>query len=148
MAEQEKKGYKKYTGKEYFMNAKDVETQTFPWGTLEWLDEPRTTGTDNMTSGIVTLKPGSGHSEHNHTVDEVLYAIDGQDCEQYIILEDGTRVAEIMQPGDVVHIPKNLMHGTINRGPVDFHMFAVYETPGSEAELGALPECTIVPPEE
>lgn len=143
-----KKGYKKYTGKEFFMNAKDVETQTFPWGTLEWLDEPRTTGTDNMTSGIVTLLPGSGHSTHSHVCDEVLYAIDGRDCEQYIILEDGTRISEIMQPGDMCHIPANLPHGTVNRGTEVFHMFAVYQYPGSEAELGALPECTIVPPEE
>lgn len=144
----ENNGYKKYTGKEFFVNAKDVETQTFPWGTLEWMSEPRTTGTDNMTSGIVTLLPGSGHSTHAHTCDEVLYAIDGCDCEQYIILEDGTRISQLMQPGDMVHIPANLEHGTVNQGDVEFHMFAVYQYPGSEAELGALPECTIVPPEE
>ncbi len=139
--------YRKYTGKELFVNEKDVETQTFPWGTLKWLDEPRTTGTDNMTAGIVTLLPGLGHGTHSHTCDEVLYAMDGCDCEQYMILEDGSRVSQLMQPGDICHIPANMPHGTVNRGKGNFHMLAVYQYPGSEAELGASPECTIVPPE-
>lgn len=139
--------YSKYTGKELFMNVDDVETQKFPWGTLEWLSEPRTTGTNNMTAGIVTLLPGSGHSTHRHNgADEILYAIDGSDCEQYIIYEDGTRVSQVMNAGDMVHIPADLDHGTVNRGKEPMHMFAVYQYPGSEDELGALPECTIVPP--
>lgn len=138
---------KKYTGKEFFANVNEVETQKFPWGTLEWTIEPRTTGTDNMTAGIVTLLQGTGHSEHNHTCDEILYMIDGKDCEQYIILEDGTRIAQLMQPGDFVRIPKQLMHGTVNRGPEIVHMVAVYQYPGSEAELGAQAD-EIIPPAE
>lgn len=138
---------KKYTGKEFFANVHNVEVQKFGWGTLTWTIEPRTTGTDNMTAGIVKLLPGVGHSTHNHTCDEVLYMIDGKDVEQYIILEDGTRVAELMQPGDFVRIPKDLMHGTVNRGDVDAHMVAVYQYPGSEAELGKQAD-EIIPPEE
>ncbi len=87
---------KKYTGKEFFVNTKQCETQKFPWGTLQWTIEPRTTGTDNMTGGIVTLLPGLGHSQHSHECDEILYMIDGKDCEQYIILEDGTRISEFV----------------------------------------------------
>ena len=140
---------KKYTGKELFVNVEEVETQTFPWGTLQWISEPRTTGTKNMTAGIVTLLPGLGHSTHSHKgADEILYVLDGSDCEQYVYLPDGTRVAQMMNPGDLVHIPADLEHGTVNHGKTPMHMFAVYQYPGSEAELGALPECTIIPPKE
>ena len=44
---------KKYTGKEFFVNTKQCETQKFPWGTLAWTIEPRTTGTDNMTGVLL-----------------------------------------------------------------------------------------------
>lgn len=139
---------KKYTGKEFFVNVKDVETQKFPWGTLQWMSEPRITGTNNMTAGIVTLLPGSGHSEHNHKgADEILYALDGYNCEQYIILEDGTKISQVMNAGDMVHIPADLYHGTVNRGDVPMHMFAIYQYPGSEAELGAQAD-ELIPPEE
>ncbi len=139
---------KKYTGKEFFVNVKDVETQKFAWGTLQWMSEPRITGTNNMTAGIVTLLPGSGHSTHHHDgADEILYALDGANCEQYIILEDGTRISQVMNAGDMVHIPANLDHGTVNRGSEIMHMFAVYQYPGSEAELGAQAD-ELIPPEE
>ena len=138
---------KKYTGKEFFVNTKQCETQKFPWGTLAWTIEPRTTGTDNMTGGIVTLLPGLGHSQHSHECDEILYMIDGKDCEQYIILEDGTRISELMQPGDFVRIPAHLEHGTVNGPDMSTHMAAVYQVPGSEAALGKQAD-EIIPPEE
>lgn len=138
---------KKYTGKEMFVNTKQVETQSFPWGTLEWTIEPRTTGTDNMTAGIVTLLPGVGHDQHSHTCDEILYMIDGKDCEQYMIMPDGSRYSELMQPGDFVRIPAGMEHGTVNGKSEVTHMVAIYQYPGSEADLGKQAD-KIIPPEE
>ena len=71
----------------------------------------------------------------------------GKDCEQYIILEDGTRISELMQPGDFVRIPANLEHGTVNGPDEVTHMVAIYQYPGSEADLGKQAD-EIIPPEE
>ena len=131
--------YPKYTGKEFFVNINDVETQVFPWGTLQWMNEPRITGADNMTAGIVTLEPGSGHSQHNHKgADEILYVISGSDCEQYIVDDKGERFSQVMNAGDLVFIPADWDHGTVNRGSEPMVLFAVYQYPGSEAELATL----------
>lgn len=34
-----------------FVTVDDVEAQSFDWGTLEWLSEPRVTGSTCMTTG-------------------------------------------------------------------------------------------------
>ncbi|MCF0146286.1 MAG: cupin domain-containing protein [Eubacterium sp.] len=138
---------KKYTGKEFFVNTKQCETQKFDWGTLQWTLEPRTTGTTDMTGGVVTLLPGVGHSTHSHECNEIIYMIDGKDCEQYMILPDGSKVSSMMQPGDFAWLPANVPHGTVNRSDANVHLVAIYAVPGSEADLGKQAN-EIIPPEE
>lgn len=131
--------YPKYTGKEFFVNINDVETQVFPWGKLQWMNEPRITGCKKLTAGIVTLNPGSGHSQHNHPgADEIIYVISGSDCEQFIIDDKGNRFSQVMNAGDMVFIPADWDHGTVNRGSEPMVLLAVYEFAGSEAELAKL----------
>ena len=36
-----------------FVTVDDVETQSFDWGKLQWLTDPRVTGSQCMVSGIV-----------------------------------------------------------------------------------------------
>jgi len=43
-----------------FVEPKEVETQVFDWGRIQWLSEPRVTGSKNITAGVVTLEPGKG----------------------------------------------------------------------------------------
>ena len=38
----------------------DVETQVLSWGSFQWLNEPRVTGTENMAVGIGRIAPGQG----------------------------------------------------------------------------------------
>jgi hypothetical protein len=40
-----------------FVEPKEVETQIFDWGRIQWLSEPRVTGSKNITAGVVTLEP-------------------------------------------------------------------------------------------
>jgi hypothetical protein len=62
-----------------FVEPKHVETQVFDWGRIQWLSEPRVTGTERITAGVVTLAPGKGHQRHNHPgVEEILYVIEGE----------------------------------------------------------------------
>ncbi len=96
-----------------FVTVDDVETQVFPWGTLQWLSEPRVTGTDNMTSGIVTLNLGKGHDRHNHEgCEEILYVLEGEG-DQTIETDDKVE-KRIVKKGDLIYIPASAYHSTIN----------------------------------
>ena len=62
-----------HAGGARFVQADDVETMTFDWGTLHWLSEPRVTDAQRYSQGVVRLQPGKGHSRHNHPgVEETL----------------------------------------------------------------------------
>src|SRR6266567_3127933 len=62
-----------------FVTPAAVETQVFDWGTIKWLSEPRVTGTERFTMGVVLLQPGKGHVRHNHPgTEEILYVVSGQ----------------------------------------------------------------------
>jgi len=127
-----------------FVSVDDVETQNFPWGKLAWLSEPRVTGTDNMTAGVVTLEPGKGHDRHNHAgCEELLYVLEGMGDQT---IEDGGEIIKRrVKPGDLIHIPPGGYHSTINAGATPMVLFAVYQYPGPEAFLRSLPECVIEP---
>ena len=128
-----------------FVNTEEVETQIFPWGRLEWLSEPRVTGTDNMTAGVVTLEVGKGHESHNHEgIEEILYVLEGEG-QQKIELDDEV-VEKTVKKGDLINIPAGAFHETMNTGDKAMKIFAVYQYPGPEQELRSLPECEIEPP--
>jgi oxalate decarboxylase/phosphoglucose isomerase-like protein (cupin superfamily) len=128
-----------------FVSVDDVETQVFPWGRLSWLSEPRVTGTDNMTAGVVILMPGKGHDRHNHeNCEEILFVIEGEG-DQTVEVE-GRVEKKIIKKGDLVHIPPSAFHSTINIGKKSMVLFAVYQFPGPEAFLRSLPQCIIEPP--
>src|SRR5215467_10323801 len=62
-----------------FVEPKNVETQVFAWGRIQWLSEPRVTGARQIAAGVVTLNPGQGHARHNHPgVEEILYVLEGE----------------------------------------------------------------------
>lgn len=55
----------------------DVETQVLSWGSFQWLNEPRVTGTENMAVGIGRIAPGQGHTRHNHPgCEEFIYFLE------------------------------------------------------------------------
>jgi oxalate decarboxylase/phosphoglucose isomerase-like protein (cupin superfamily) len=127
-----------------FVCVDDVETQIFPWGRLAWLSEPRVTGTDNMTAGVVTLEPGKGHERHNHPkCEEILFVIEGEG-DQTVEADDKIEKRRIKK-GDLAHIPSGAYHSTINAGTDPMVLFAVYQFPGPEAVLRKSPECKIEP---
>lgn len=126
----------------------DVETQVFDWGSIRFMSEPRVTAAERITTGVVTLEPGKGHTRHNHPgVEEILYILAGSG-EQMVEDTDGTPMRREVRIGDLVHIPPDVYHETINTGVKPMQLLAVYSPPGPEALLRALPECRIVPPGE
>lgn len=130
-----------------FVKISDVEAQVFPWGKLEWLSEPRVTGSEAMTTGLVTLKPGQGHDRHNHEgIEEVLYILKGTGT-QMLELENET-VKKDVEAGELIHIPVGVFHSTINNGVNDLEILAIYQHSGPEQEMRNMEECTIVLPED
>ena len=124
----------------------DVETMVFDWGTIKWMSEPRVTDTRGFSMGVVLLQPGKGHARHNHPgCEEILYIVSGRGNQMIEI--DGEKWQPVSE-GDVVHIPADIFHATINTGWEALKMVAVYCPPGPEALLRTLPGCRLIPPGE
>ena len=130
---------------QHFVNCTQVETQVFDWGKLQWLSEPRVTGSDVMTTGIVHLEPGKGHDRHNHPGrEEVLYVLEGKG-EQRIETAEGM-LCKTIQPGELVYLSAGQYHSTLNTGSTPMVLLAVYQFAGPEAELRAAAD-KVLPPE-
>ena len=126
-----------------FVRPADVETQVFDWGNIKWLSEPRVTATDRFSAGVVILEPGKGHARHNHPgVEEILYVVSGQGNQ---MIDLGAERWEPIAAGDLVHIPPDIYHSTVNSGWEPLKLIAIYSPPGPEAFLRTLPDCKIVP---
>jgi oxalate decarboxylase/phosphoglucose isomerase-like protein (cupin superfamily) len=120
-----------------------VEKLVFDWGSIKWLSEPRVTGTARFTMGVVLLEPGKGHVRHNHPgCEEILYVVSGQGSQ---MIDTGVEMWEPVQAGDMVHIPPDIFHSTVNIGWEPLKLIAVYSPPGPEALLRSLPECRVIP---
>lgn len=127
----------------YFVAPDEVETQVFEWGLLKWLNAPNVTGAQKFSAGIVLLAPGKGHASHNHPgCEEILYVVSGYG-KQTVADE-----ALALTPGMLVFIPEGVMHSTINTGWETLKLVAIYDPPGPELALRALPECKVLPPGE
>ena len=129
-----------------FVRSSDVETQVFDWGTIKWMSEPRVTDTTRFTMGVVLLQPGKGHARHDHPgCEEILYVVSGRGKQ---MIDIGGERWEPIGEGDVVHIPADIFHATINTGWEPLKMVAVYCPPGPEVILRTLPGCRLIPPGE
>ncbi|MDJ1434766.1 cupin domain-containing protein [Halostagnicola sp. A-GB9-2] len=123
-----------------FISSEDVSTQVFDWGTLKWMATPEVNDSVRFSAGVVQLEPGNGHDLHTHPdSEETLYVINGNG-EQTV---DGDK--QDVGPGDMIHIPKGVEHGTENTGWETLQLLAVYSPPGPEELLAEMPDCEIVP---
>ncbi|MCC6795103.1 MAG: cupin domain-containing protein [Candidatus Hydrogenedentes bacterium] len=128
-----------------FIEPADVETQVFDWGRLSWLSEPRVTGTDRFSAGLVVLNPGMGHVRHNHPgVEEILYVVEGKGIQMVEV--DGKPVEQEVAQGVLVHIPPDIYHSTVNTGDGPMKLIAIYSPPGPEALLREMGGVVIEPP--
>ena len=94
-----------------FVTATDVEVEELPWGPHEWLCRPGLTAARDLLLVRVRMPPGTGHAFHRHpAMEEIIYVIAGT-AEQWV-----DRESRRLGPGDVAHIPRNVVHGTYNAG--------------------------------
>jgi quercetin dioxygenase-like cupin family protein len=94
-----------------FVTAGDMEVETLPWGPHEWLCRPGLTDAKELLLVRVRMPPGTGHAFHRHpAMEEIIYVISGR-AEQWVDM-----VSRSLGPGDIAHIPRDVVHGTYNAG--------------------------------
>jgi quercetin dioxygenase-like cupin family protein len=94
-----------------FVTAGEMEVEELPWGPHEWLCRPGLTDAEGLMLVRVRRPPGKGHAFHRHpAMEEIIYVVSGT-AEQWVDRESRT-----LGPGDIAHVPMDVVHGTYNAG--------------------------------
>lgn len=110
MTKQNQTGYR-------FVGKTELLVEEADRGSIEWLSKREVTGADNLMIARVTMEPGQIHGFHYHPRrEEAIYVLEGQ-LEQWV---EGQK--RILGPGDVAHIPTEIVHATFTlpETPVTF----------------------------
>ena len=92
-----------------FIKQKDIQVEEFPWGPHDWMSRPGLTEADQLLLVRVHMPPGKAHQFHRHPeMEEIIYVVSGR-AEQWVEKE-----SSILGPGEMAHIPKDVVHGTYN----------------------------------
>ena len=103
-----------------FISGADVVRETMPWGPHEWFSRPGLTAATNLQLVRVTMPPGRAHAFHRHPCfEELLYCLEGE-CEQWV-----GREKRLLRPGEVVHVPRDEVHGTYDVSGAPVKVLAV-----------------------
>ena len=94
-----------------FITSAELQVEPSPWGPHEWLSRPGLTAAEHLLMVRVLMPPGRAHQFHRHpTMEEIIYVVSGT-AEQWV-----DREKRLLGPGDVAHIPMDVVHGTYNAG--------------------------------
>ena len=101
-----------------FVSFRDAEVENVPPGKVHhWYCKPGRMPDTNLLLVRAQLEPGAAHRFHYHpNLEEILFILSGK-AEQWVEREN-----RIIGPGDSVHLPAGIIHGTYNVGaePLDF----------------------------
>lgn len=111
-------------------NVDQVEKLDFPWGELRWLMGEKIQPDAAQTMGAVRINPGQRNPMHLHpNCEELLYVIAGR-CEH--VLGDETI---IMNPGDLIRVPKNVPHYAQCVGDEPMHAIIVFSNGHRQTQM-------------
>ena len=111
----------------HFITASETQIEPSPWGPHEWLSRPGLTSTEELLLVRVLMPAGRAHQFHRHPeMEEIIYVIAGS-AEQWVGKE-----RRALGPGDIAHIPKNVVHGTYNAGSETLVFLAILAPARSE----------------
>lgn len=109
-----------------FVTDGDVELEASPWGYREALCRPGFTAAERLLLVRVHMPPGRAHPFHRHpAMEEIIHVISGT-AEQWV-----ERDSRLLGPGDVAHIPRNVVHGTYNAGTEPLVFLAILSPAGA-----------------
>jgi quercetin dioxygenase-like cupin family protein len=96
---------------EIFVTNAEKQVEGSPWGPHEWLSRPGLTDAEQLLMVRVLMPPGRAHQFHRHpAMEEIIYVVAGT-AEQWV-----DREKKLLGPGDIAHIPADVVHGTYNAG--------------------------------
>ena len=128
-----------------FVYPGDVDAFGFDWGRLALTVGPEVNGAGRFSGGVVDVKPGQGHSRHNHPgAEEIIFVISGEG-EQMVETPEGVPVVQKVGPGCTVFVPESRFHSTLNTGSQPMQLFVVYSPAGPELGLRDLPDFRLIP---
>ena len=128
-----------------FVYPKDVSAFGFDWGQLALTVAPEVNGAERFSGGIVTVKPGMGHSRHNHPgAEEIILVMQGTG-RQMVEDDEGNQITEDVGPGTTIYVPESRYHSTLNTGAGPMTLFVVYSPAGPELALRDLPDFRLIP---
>jgi quercetin dioxygenase-like cupin family protein len=108
-----------------FVGDTEMEVEPSAWGPHEWLSRPGLTRADELLLVRVRMPHDRAHQFHRHpAMEEIIYVLSGT-AEQWV-----DREKRVLHPGDVAHIPADVVHGTYNAGP-DTLVFLAILAPAS-----------------
>lgn len=103
-----------------FVTGTDVELEQQPTGLHHWLSKPGLTEAENLVLVRVYMPAGEGHQFHRHPeLEEIIYVLSGT-AEQWVGEE-----RRLLGPGEMAHIPPDVVHGTYNGGDDTLEFLAI-----------------------
>lgn len=115
---------------DYVTKGDDARTDSFEWGSIDWLDGDGLTAGTNLTVGRVTFAPGASNATHFHpNCEEILYVLSGE--LEHSINDERTT----LQPGDLLHIPKGDRHSATNLVDAPTVALIAYDTDDRQIEF-------------
>jgi quercetin dioxygenase-like cupin family protein len=103
-----------------FVTQEEMKVDQLPWGPHDWLCRPDIVEADKLLLVRVHMPPGKGHAFHRHPeMEEIIYVIEGT-AEQWV-----DREKKLLGPGDIAHIPMDMVHGTYNAGKDTLRFLAI-----------------------
>ena len=94
-----------------FVTSENMVVEELPWGPHDWLCRPDIVDAEKLALVRVHMPPGQGHAFHRHpALEEIIYVLEGQ-AEQWV-----DREKRLLGPGEMAHIPQDVVHGTYNAG--------------------------------
>lgn len=113
----------------------EVESIVSDWVVGKILSEPAITGVNSLSAVSIYFDPGQGHTRHKHTeADQLIFIISGE-AEMMIEFIEGQPEFRLVRAGDLITIPKNSFHSTMNNFWEPVKILAIYSPAGVESGM-------------
>jgi quercetin dioxygenase-like cupin family protein len=107
-----------------------VKADQQAWGTLRWMMNGQIDARARQTFGVAELKPGQRNPRHYHpNCEELVYVLSGS-VEHWVGDEKTT-----LKAGDLLMIPRGVIHQGIVLGNEPFRCVVSYDTPDRQMVL-------------
>lgn len=106
--------------KHVFLTEIEALKEDFKGRTNFWLCRPEIANSEDLQLCRAVIPAGEGHNFHRHPeLEEIIYVLSGQ-VEQWVEQE-----MRILNPGEIAHIPRDVVHATFNSSKGDAEILAI-----------------------